>query len=223
MNRPGTSRAGRRPSRLARLLGDLRRIEPWQGTKRLIKFLLGLYARPMTIEERLRALGVKLGEEVQLQPFSLDERYARLLTIDDHASIGKGTIIHLSDSTLNTASESPNPPPALFGPVRICRGAVIGRDTIILAGVTVGEYAIVGAGSLVTRDVPPHTVAAGVPARVICSTRQLEEGRFSEEAIRRDRRNLYIYMPNWRRRRRIGMTPEEQDLYYEENFPKIGC
>lgn len=40
-------------------------------------------------------------------------------------------------------------------------------SAIILKGVTVGEGAIVAAGSVVTKDVPPHTIVAGVPARVI--------------------------------------------------------
>src|SRR5215831_15937083 len=49
----------------------------------------------------------------------------------------------------------------------ICRGAYLGLRSTILAGVTVGEYAIVGAGSVVTSDVSPYTMVAGVPARVV--------------------------------------------------------
>jgi acetyltransferase-like isoleucine patch superfamily enzyme len=49
----------------------------------------------------------------------------------------------------------------------IRRGAYLGLRSTILAGVTVGEYAIVGAGSVVTADVPPYTMVAGVPARVV--------------------------------------------------------
>lgn len=50
---------------------------------------------------------------------------------------------------------------------RICRGAYLGLRSTILAGVTVGEFAIVGAGSVVTSDVPPYTLVAGAPARVV--------------------------------------------------------
>jgi len=47
------------------------------------------------------------------------------------------------------------------------RGASIGTSSTILCGVTVGEFSVVGAGSVVTHDVPPHTVVAGNPARVL--------------------------------------------------------
>ena len=49
----------------------------------------------------------------------------------------------------------------------IRRGAYLGLRSTILAGVTVGEYAIVAAGAVVVDDVPPYTMVAGVPARVI--------------------------------------------------------
>lgn len=52
-------------------------------------------------------------------------------------------------------------------PVRICRKAWIGAGATILPGVTVGENAVVGAGSVVTRDVPPMTIVAGNPAKII--------------------------------------------------------
>ena len=47
------------------------------------------------------------------------------------------------------------------------KGASIGTSTTVLCGVTIGENAIIGAGSVVTKDVPPNVIAAGVPARVL--------------------------------------------------------
>jgi acetyltransferase-like isoleucine patch superfamily enzyme len=47
------------------------------------------------------------------------------------------------------------------------RGASVGTGSTILCGITIGEYATVGAGSVVTRDVPPKTIVAGNPARIL--------------------------------------------------------
>ena len=55
-------------------------------------------------------------------------------------------------------------------PIRVCRGASIGSGAVIMCGVTIGEGAMVGAAAVVTHDVPPQHVVAGVPARVIRST-----------------------------------------------------
>jgi len=52
-------------------------------------------------------------------------------------------------------------------PVRICRGAWLGARTIVTKGVTIGEGAVCGMASVVTKDVAPYTVVAGNPARVI--------------------------------------------------------
>nr|HEX4315625.1 acyltransferase [Kofleriaceae bacterium] len=48
---------------------------------------------------------------------------------------------------------------------RVCRGASIGANATIRCGVTIGAYALVGAGAVVTRDVPPHAIVTGNPAR----------------------------------------------------------
>lgn len=47
------------------------------------------------------------------------------------------------------------------------KGASIGSNATILCGITIGENALIGAGAVVTKDVPPHAVAAGNPARII--------------------------------------------------------
>jgi acetyltransferase-like isoleucine patch superfamily enzyme len=52
-------------------------------------------------------------------------------------------------------------------PTRVMRGASIGTGATILCGIRIGENAIVGAGSVVTRDVPDHAVVAGNPARLL--------------------------------------------------------
>lgn len=52
-------------------------------------------------------------------------------------------------------------------PVHIGKNVWIGSNSTVLPGITIGENAVVGAGSVVTKDVPPMTVVAGNPARII--------------------------------------------------------
>jgi len=52
-------------------------------------------------------------------------------------------------------------------PTTVKKGASIGSSATLLAGITVGENAMIGAGSVVTKDVPPNTIVAGNPARII--------------------------------------------------------
>jgi acetyltransferase-like isoleucine patch superfamily enzyme len=51
-------------------------------------------------------------------------------------------------------------------PTKVCKGASIGANATILAGVTIGEFAMIGIGSVVTRDVPPYALVYGSPAKV---------------------------------------------------------
>ena len=53
-----------------------------------------------------------------------------------------------------------------FKPTLVKKGATVGAGSIILAGVTIGEYAMAGAGAVVSRDVPPHALVLGAPGRV---------------------------------------------------------
>ena len=52
-------------------------------------------------------------------------------------------------------------------PTTVKKGASIGSSATLLCGITVGENAVVGAGSVVTKDVPPNTVVAGNPAKIL--------------------------------------------------------
>ena len=69
-----------------------------------------------------------------------------------------------------------------FGTIQIGDNVFVGINTIILPGVTIGANSIIGAGSVVTKDVPPQTVAAGVPARPICTLAEYIE-RYQQKMI----------------------------------------
>ncbi|WP_255453216.1 acyltransferase [Thermococcus sp. GR6] len=70
--------------------------------------------------------------------------------------------------------------PRIVKKTKIKRGAWIAPGCIILPGVTIGENSVVGAGSVVTKDVPPYTVVAGNPAKVIKHLQPKPEVKDSE-------------------------------------------
>ena len=119
-----------------------------------------------------RLRGTKIGKKVYVDKgvFIEGER-PYLVTIKDNVEIGPKAIIVAIDSSYNTISQRDIP--ILYGEVTIERNAYIGAGVIILPGVTIGEYSIVAAGAVVTRDVPPRTIVAGVPAKAI---KNIEEG-----------------------------------------------
>ena len=57
-------------------------------------------------------------------------------------------------------------------PTRVKRGASIGSGALIMCDVTIGENALIGAGAVVTHDVPDHSVVVGAPARMVRNTRR---------------------------------------------------
>lgn len=85
------------------------------------------------------------------------------ITIEDNVQIGPRVNITSENHPLDPADRTT----LLLQPVVIKRNAWIGAGATILPGVTVGENSIVAAGAVVSRDVPPNTVVAGVPAKVV--------------------------------------------------------
>ena len=107
----------------------------------------------------------EIGDHVWIGPQSYFD--ARALIIEDYVGWGPGAKV-LGSVHTGVPLEMPIIQTDLeIKPVRICAWADIGTGAVILPGVTVGQGCIIGAGSVVTRDVPPFTIAAGVPARVI--------------------------------------------------------
>jgi acetyltransferase-like isoleucine patch superfamily enzyme len=93
------------------------------------------------------------------------------VTIEDHVFVGHGvTFINDSYPRATTADgELQTDRDWKVEPTRVRQGASIGSGATILCNVEIGEHAIIGAGSVVTRDVPAHTIVAGNPARILRS------------------------------------------------------
>ena len=90
------------------------------------------------------------------------------VTIEDDVFVGHGVVFINDMDPRATADGRPQTEADwTVVPTRVCRGASIGSGAVVLAGVTIGEGALVGAGAVVSRDVKPNTVVAGVPARLL--------------------------------------------------------
>lgn len=118
-------------------------------------------------------------------------RISRHLVVGDNSGIGAGSIlmadVHIGsnvmmgpDCYLITADhampgdyETFHDMPAIFAPIHIEDGAFLGGRVTVLPGVRIGKGAAIGAGSVVTKDVPPGATVAGNPAREIRARRQV--------------------------------------------------
>jgi acetyltransferase-like isoleucine patch superfamily enzyme len=85
------------------------------------------------------------------------------LEIGECCSISTGVHVYTHDTVRWALSGGEHD--AERAPVRIGDRSYIGSQAVVLKGVTIGDHCVVGAGALVTRDVPPFTIVDGVPAR----------------------------------------------------------
>lgn len=107
----------------------------------------------------------RIGNHVWIGPQAYFD--ARNLVLEDYVGWGPGAKVLGSQHTGEPADAPIITTPLTIKPVVIGFGADIGTNSTILPGVHVGANAIIGAGAVVTEDVPEYAIAAGVPARVL--------------------------------------------------------
>jgi len=110
--------------------------------------------------------GVKVGSRCKISSHSF---VCEGVTIEDEVFIGHGVkfINDIYPRATNAAGAIQTEADWSVTPTIVRRGASIGTNATVLGGVTVGERAIVGAGAVVTRDVPAGATVAGNPARIL--------------------------------------------------------
>lgn len=100
------------------------------------------------------------------------------IEIGDGALIGHNVVLATINHDLNPKENRKNH----YAPIKIGAHVWIGSNATILSGVTIGDYAVIAAGAVVTRDVPAMTIVGGVPAKVLKVAQEEKEERY-ETAI----------------------------------------
>lgn len=137
--------------------------------KSYVLLLLARVAPPGLTSVCHRMRGVNVGTGVVIDRFAvIDGSYPEQITIEDEVRIAPGAVV--------VAHYQPGETLAAYSPpyvkaVRLGRSSFIGVNAVIMPGVTVGEGAIIMAGSVVLSDVPPYNVVCGNPARVVSRVR----------------------------------------------------
>lgn len=115
----------------------------------------------------LKLLGANIKGQITVSQefFIFDAGRTDLLSIDDSVGIGPRVTIVINSDPYPSPLQKIYP--TKTSPVNIRKGVWIGAGAIILPGVTIGEFSVVAAGAVVVKDVPPYSVVAGVPAKII--------------------------------------------------------
>lgn len=117
-----------------------------------------------------RWMGIKMGKNCFIgYDVWVDMTNTHLIEIEDHVHIANRCLLlcHQRDLSNYFVGDDYAKLPYIRKKIHLKKGCLIGMESMILPGVVIGEGAIVGAGSLVTKDIPPWTIATGRPAKVI--------------------------------------------------------
>jgi maltose O-acetyltransferase len=154
--------------------------------------------RRRTDVETLKERGLTVGENVRIVgDVLIDPDFCDLIRIGDNTTISADVMILAHDGSTKRQLGYTR-----IAPVEIGSRVFVGARAIILPGVTVGDDAIVGAGSIVTRDVPAGTVVAGNPARHIADT----EDYVAQHSEAMAERPVW----GWEYSVQAGVTPEKR-------------
>jgi len=155
--------------------------------------------------EKLISMGMSVGSGFKrMHGTILDPSHCWLIDIGDNVTLAPRVHILCHDASTKTFLGYTK-----IGRVTIGSNVFIGAESVVLPGVTIGDNVIIGANSTVTHDIPDNTVAAGCPARRICSL---------EEYLNKERRRMEaspVYGEEYTLRKNVSMEmrlKQKEDL-----------
>lgn len=130
--------------------------------------LIALGGKPYTVI----AANASIPEGVLYEGAGLNIMQYAVITED--VQIGKGSLVHVHASVHHDVVVGDfcelSPGCRLLGKSKLGNNCSIGSGAILLPGITIGEHCVIGAGAVITKDIPAHSLAVGIPARVVKTT-----------------------------------------------------
>lgn len=133
----------------------------------LKKIVDRIYKLLLSPEQYARKIGVNIGNNNFIPDKNTWSSEPYLITVGNNCQMTMGVRLFTHGGGQPVRQQIPDFD--AFGKIVIKDYVYIGNNALIMPGVTIGEHSIVAAGSVVTKSVPPYTVVAGNPAKIICS------------------------------------------------------
>jgi acetyltransferase-like isoleucine patch superfamily enzyme len=156
--------------------------------KRILDLLLYGYSYSFMLLEPLnysflrakcwRFIGCNMGKNIGIgRHCDFDYGNAEKITIEDNVLIAHGCsfLCHKRDNSKNYVGKNPHTLPYIIEEITLKTNCQIGTNVMIMPGVTIGEGAVIGAASVVTKDIPAWSIAIGNPAKVVKQIKQKED------------------------------------------------
>ena len=180
----------------------------------LRRFALRMYYQSSSKRyvEYLRKQGIEIGENCRIRPKTarIDVTRPSLVSIGDNCYMNENFTLLTHDWVSNVFIHSERNFVNSSGKVRIGNNVSFGQNVMVLKGVTIGDNCFIGAGSIVTRDIPANSIAVGTPCRVVMSLEDYYQKRLIESQAEAMEYAKSIY-------ERFGRMPVIDDFW--EEFP----